>query len=212
MVDHYFSPIQHIPLKKSIIFSTARGVEISLVVSGGVFSKSKVDPGSILLINKARIDQGWRVLDLGCGYGPVGIAIAKAVPSVKVLLSDINERAVALAKENIKKNRLDNAEARVSDGFANIPELFNTILLNPPQTAGRNLCITLIRDSFQHLEGGGIFQMVARHKKGGGTLAKIMKENFGTVETMARKAGYHVYVSKKICFKPCIKPPQPLPL
>lgn len=197
MTDHYFSKEQVSKPKLKLLTLQGRGVKGEFVVSSGVFSRSRLDSGSWLLVENAIIQPAWKVLDLGCGYGPVGILLAKAFPNADFLLSDVNLRAVELAAQNIKKNNLQNATARPSDGFESIPELFDAVLLNPPQTAGRNVCIRLIRESCCHLGTGGLFQMVARHNKGGQTLSKMMKETFGNLTTIARKGGYHVYVSEK---------------
>jgi 16S rRNA (guanine1207-N2)-methyltransferase len=107
---------------------------------------------------------------------------------------DINT-AVFLARKNIELNKV-NAEARESDIFSSIPEKFDTILLNPPQSAGKELCFRMIEESRQHLKKNGLLQLVARPRKGGRTLAEKMKEVFGNVEVIAKGAGFSVYVSK----------------
>jgi 16S rRNA (guanine1207-N2)-methyltransferase len=161
-----------------------------------VFSKSRIDKGSMLLANTAMIKDGWKVLDFGCGYGVIGIAIAKAFPSCKVILSDINDRAIMLAKRNIELNKIKNAQAIQSDMFEKIPEKFNTILLNPPQSAGKDICMKMIEESKTHLLAGGLFQMVARHNIGGRELEKHMLRVYGNVNELAKKSGYRIYVSE----------------
>jgi 16S rRNA (guanine1207-N2)-methyltransferase len=151
----------------------------------------------MLLVKSAIIEDKCKVLDLGCGYGAVGIALAKAYPSAKVLLSDINKRAVMLAKKNIELNGLKNAHAIRSDLFKNISEKFNAILLNPPQSAGKELCLKMIEQSAEHLEKGGTFQLVCRHNIGGAQLEKKMLEVFGNVQELAKKSGYRIYISEK---------------
>jgi len=113
-----------------------------------------------------------------------------------VLLTDINERAIYLAKKNILLNGVK-ADARASDLFSGIPEKFDTILLNPPQSAGKKLCFQMIEKSKEHLNKEGLLQLVARPRKGGKTLAGKMKEVFGNVEVIAKGAGFSVYASKK---------------
>ncbi|MEK6961542.1 MAG: methyltransferase [Nanoarchaeota archaeon] len=197
MVDHYFTSKPSSQDDQQIVIADIRGVHVELVTSSGVFSKSQVDEGSALLIESAVVRPGSDVLDLGCGYGPVGIILAKAFPDSRFTLSDVNERAVDLAKINIRRDRIKNAKAIVSDGFKAIEGSFDAILLNPPQTAGRDLCISLFEGSFYHLKPGGALQIVARHNKGGSTLAKEMERIFGNVKTISRKSGYHVYLSEK---------------
>ena len=197
-MTHYYSKVQKSPLNLTQFSAVMRGNNLEFYSGSGVFCKDKVDKGTMLLVNKAIIEDNWKVLDLGCGYGPVGIAIAKSNPSVKVLMSDINKRAVMLAKKNIELNGLKNARAIKSDLFQNIPEKFNAILLNPPQSAGKELCLKMIELSKEHLEKGGTFQMVARHNIGGSVLEKTMLEVFGNVQELAKKSGYRVYISEKV--------------
>jgi len=191
---HYYSKKQESPLNLKKISAVLRGKKLEFYTGSGVFSKDKIDDGSYILIQNAIIRKGWKVLDFGCGYGPVGIAIAKS-ENADVLLADVNERAVHLAEKNIELNKI-NAEARISDLFSNIPEKFDTILLNPPQSAGKQLCFRMIEESKNHLNKNGLLQLVARPKKGGKKLAEKMKEVFGNVEVIAKGAGYSVYVSK----------------
>lgn len=195
-MPHYYDKSQKSPLNKMEISEIIRKNSLGFFTGSGVFSKSQVDKGSLFLANKAIIEDGWKVLDLGCGYGPVGIAIAKSNSSVNVLMSDINKRAVMLAKENIGLNCLENARAVSSDIFSRISEKFNTILLNPPQSAGKELCIKMIEQSKEHLEKNGLFQLVARHNIGGGELEKVMLRVFGNVQEIAKKSGYRIYVSE----------------
>jgi 16S rRNA G1207 methylase RsmC len=195
-MSHYYEKKQTSPLNLQKISALILGNNIELYTGSGVFSKSGVDRGSILLANKAIIQDKWKVLDFGCGYGAIGIAVAKAYPSAKVLLSDINKRAVGLAKKNIGLNSVKNASAIQSDLFEKINEKFNTILLNPPQSAGKELCIKMIEQSKEHLEKNGLFQMVARHNIGGRELEKNIIRIFGNVKEIAKKSGFRIYVSE----------------
>lgn len=196
MVEHYFSEKQTSEFKTQEIEAVLRGKRLCFKTGSGVFSIKKVDKGSELLINAALIEKEWSVLDLGCGYGPVGIAVKKAEPSVDVVFTDVNRRAVLLTKDNLRLNKIKGSVLQ-GDGFAKITGEFDTVLFNPPQTAGKDLCFQLIEQSLDHLKQGGLLQIVARHKKGGISLSKKMEEVFGNVEVVAKKSGYRIYVSKK---------------
>ncbi len=193
-MTHYYSAKQESPLRLKMISSVLRGKEIEFYTGSGVFSKDKIDDGSYVLIENAIIKKNWKILDLGCGYGAVGISIAKS-ENADVVLADVNERAVHLAEKNIEHNKV-NASVRTSDLFSSIPEKFDTILLNPPQSAGKQLCFRMIEESKEHLNKNGLLQLVARPKKGGRTLSEKMKEVFGNVEVIAKKHGFSLYVSK----------------
>jgi len=170
--------------------------KFQFVTASGVFGKKRFDTGSEILVDNAFV--GRKVLDLGCGYGPVGIILAERNPDSSFLLADINSRAVALAKKNILLNNIRNAEARQSDGFEKIKEKFDTILLNPPQSAGKRVCEKLIYDSREHLFKKGTLQVVVRRNKGGKIIEGIMRKAFGNIDVLAKKSGYWVYISKNL--------------
>ena len=97
---------------------------------------------------------------------------------------------------NIKQNNIQNIKTKQSDLYDNIPEKFDTIITNPPQSAGKQVCFEIIKQAKLHLKKGGLLQLVARHNKGGKELEKKMKEVFNNVKDIAKKSGYRIYVSK----------------
>jgi len=144
------------------------------------------------------IKDGWRILDLGCGYGVLGILAAKLAPHGLVYMVDINKQAVRLAKLNAKLNNVKNVKILWGNLYKPVKnETFNTIISNPPQAAGLDTLKVIIRDSLKHLDKGGLLQIVAKHRKGGARLHALMKKYFGNVKVLARKAGYRVYISEK---------------
>lgn len=196
MVEHYYTQNPKSPIKPSIVKSTLRGNELTFHTSGGVFSRRKIDLGSELLINKCLIENGDKVLDLGCGYGPVGISIKKAFPECKITLSDVNKRAVKFTKINALENNVKVyvVHGDIYEGVKN--EKFDVILVNPPQTAGKDLCNQMIIKAKEHLKKNGNIQLVARHQKGGKEFEKIMQETYKNVLTIAKKSGFRIYLSK----------------
>ncbi len=193
--EHYFSRRPASKLKERKIQTFLRKKELIFYTGSSVFSPKKIDLGSKLLIEKSQVKESDAVLDLGCGYGAVGITIAKTFPKTKVIMSDVNERAVMFAKKNIKENKVK-AKAIKSDCFDKIQEKFDVILLNPPQTAGKKLCFKMIEEAKKHLNKEGSLQLVARHQKGGKSLQKKMEEVFGNVKAIAKKSGYRIYFSQ----------------
>ncbi len=196
MTEHYYSEKQTSKLRIKKINTNLRKNNLKFYTASGVFSIGKIDKGTKLLIEKSIIKPNYKILDLGCGYGPIGISIAKAFPSTQILMTDINQRAIKLAKNNVKLNNITNIEIKQSNLYNNIKEKFNTILTNPPQTAGKETCFKLIEQAKDHLKKDGLLQLVARHNKGGKELEKKMKEIFGNVKDIAKQAGYRVYVSR----------------
>lgn len=193
-MEHYFSETQSSnPILKKINIQL-KNLYIELYSSRGIFSKNRIDRGTKLMIENAKIKGS--VLDLGCGFGVVGICIKKLYPKSKVTLTDINERAIELANINAKELNLDINVVK-SNIFENMNEKFAVILLNPPQSAGKEICFKMIKESFSHLNKSGFFELVARHNKGGRTYSKYMQEIFGNVKDIAKGGGYRVYLSKK---------------
>ncbi len=191
---HYFSAKQTSFFKQKTIKAGLRGKEFGFTTASGTFSLSKVDLGSELLADRCIIQDDWGVLDLGCGYGPIGIAVA-ATTKAKVTMTDVNERAVKLTAMNAKSNGVI-VEIVSGDLYKPVKDRkFDTILVNPPYAAGRKLCFQIIEEAKDHLKKGGLLQLVARHQKGGKTLETHMKEIFGNVKDIAKGAGYRVYVS-----------------
>lgn len=194
-MEHYYtrnptSPLKFFNLKKKI-----RGHEIILNTSTGVFSPKKIDCATRLLAESMIVNKGEEFLDLGSGYGVIGIIAAKE--GANASMSEINLRALMLIKKNIKENKIK-AKIIDSSGFESIEENFDNICLNPPISAGMKLCQELIKDSFNHLNKNGMLQIVARHNKGGSRLMAYMEQIFKNCEITAKKGGFKVYASKKV--------------
>lgn len=196
MTEHYYTERPTSRIQEHTFITNIIGNQLTFTVSTGIFSANHIDTGTRILIENAQIKENWKILDLGCGYGPVGIALAKANPYLQIVMSDINSRAVKLARENANQNKVETQQI-TSDGFTHLTEQFDTILLNPPQTAGKKVCEKLITESKEHLFQGGLLQIVARHNKGGAQLEKHMRSVFGNVKQIAKQSGFRVYVSKK---------------
>jgi 16S rRNA (guanine1207-N2)-methyltransferase len=192
-MGHYFSEKQDSELKIKKVNVIIRNKEYEFFTANGVFSSERVDLGTRVLGNYMFIKENDRVLDLGCGIGVIG-KIAKELTQKEVVLVDVNERALMLAKMNLKG--LNNIVIKKSDVFGALQgEKFDVILLNPPQSAGRKLCLRMIAESLEHLNKGGSLQLVARHNIGGSYFENYLKEVFGNVSTLAKKGGFRVYKS-----------------
>ncbi|MBI2656611.1 class I SAM-dependent methyltransferase [Candidatus Woesearchaeota archaeon] len=193
-MEHYYSEQQKSLLSIKKIRQKIKGQEFEFYTASGIFSKERIDKGTLILAESMIIAKNQKVLDIGCGIGILGIIAAK-LSSANIVMSDINKRAVMLAKMNCK---LNNAKAQVYQGnlYEKIKdEDFDAILSNPPQTAGKEICFKLIEQSKNYLKNKGSLQLVARHNKGGKTLSGKMQEVFGNVKIIAKKAGYWVYMS-----------------
>lgn len=196
--NHYFSAHPTSNTKFGMIHTYLRGRYFKFLTASGVFSKKRVDLGTRLLIESMVLAQKGYVLDVGCGYGAVGIAAATFNPDLHVIMVDVNERAVWLTKQNIETNRISNAEVR--RGYLYEPvknSVFNCILSNPPVSAGMETVKAIIIKAPKHMAKKAFFQMVVRSKIGRKRLHMLLEETFGNVEILARKSGYRIFISEK---------------
>jgi 16S rRNA (guanine1207-N2)-methyltransferase len=197
MTEHYFSAKPKSIFREETFKTGILGQQFLIHTAPSIFSSRRVDFGTRLLIEKAVVQKNAEVLDLGCGYGIVGIAIKKKQPDIRMTMSDINERAVILARKNCRVNSIE-CEINLSDIFDGMPgREFDAILTNPPFSAGKKICEQFIAQSHSHLTKGGSLQLVAPHNKGGSSLKKMMEERFGNVKSIAKRGGYQVYLSIK---------------
>jgi 16S rRNA (guanine1207-N2)-methyltransferase len=197
--EHYFAEKPKTKSRVKRIRVVLRGREFIFETDRSVFAKDYVDMGTKRLIEKVQLPEEGEVLDWGCGYGAIGIAIAATCPKLKVWMIDINERAVALARRNAKLNRVKNVIILKSNGFSAIPTglRFDVIVTNPPIHAGKQVLVQLIRDAFKWLKVGGSFWFVARTQHGAKTLQRITEENFGNAECVDIHGGYRVIAAAK---------------
>jgi len=196
--NHYFSPKPSVKPNYGLIRVNLRDRHFEFLTASGVFSKKRIDLGTRLLIESMVLPKKGNVLDLGCGYGAVGIVAAVLNPNSCVFLVDINERAIRLAGENARRNRVDNVVLRGGFLYEPVKDMeFDAILSNPPVSAGLKVVLPIIEQAPVHLADGGSLQMVARWNVGGKHLSGVMEEAFGNVEVLARQSGYRVLLSKK---------------
>lgn len=196
--NHYFSKKPTTKPRYGLIQVHLRERFFEFLTASGVFSKKRIDLGTKLLIESMVLPDSGKVLDLGCGYGAVGIVAADLHPNLYVFMVDVNERAVRLARENAKKNRVDNVVFRCGYLYESVIDVqFDVILSNPPMSAGLKVVLPIIQRAPLHLATGGSFQMVVRSKIGGKRLFRVMEETFGNAHVLAIESGYRVLSSKK---------------
>jgi len=198
MGDHYFSQRPSARGPARVFSVTLRGEALRIMTMPGVFSRRQVDPGTRLLIEHMEVRPADEFLDLGCGYGVVGLVAARLASRGRVVMVDINERALALARANIEANGLANAEALAGDGFAPVAgRVFDVIALNPPVRAGTSVVHRLIEGAVEHLRPGGRFYLVGRTRQGAVRLSEKMRQSFGNAEEIAKGGGYRLYLSRR---------------
>ncbi len=169
-----------------------KDIDFEFETIGGVFSAREVDPGTKLLAESLEV-KGRSLLDLGCGYGVIGITAAKSNPEIQVTMSDDSLRATKLAKRNIELNRIKNTKVVLSDGFSEINERFDVIISNPPLGMGNELVEELINDSVDHLDPDGEIWIVTQNRFKP-FLQRLFEKYHGSFEIVAR--GKEHFVAK----------------
>lgn len=195
--EHYYTKNPTSELTTKILnLKLKNDHEYSFEAPSGVYGKKRVDRATIALIENMEMD-GRKILDIGCGYGVIGITIKKEYPTTEVYMSDINKRAVDYAGKNAKDN---NADIEVRHGYLFEPweeEKFDMIVSNPPIVAGKEIWMELVEQAKDHLNENGTIQLVAFHNKGGKRIMEYMKEIFGNSKVIAKDGGARVYKSVK---------------
>jgi 16S rRNA (guanine1207-N2)-methyltransferase len=197
-MEHYFTANPKSKPRYGLIRTYLREKPFEFLTASGVFSRRRVDAGTRLLIESMLLPRSGCALDVGCGYGAIGIAAAAFNPRLHVILVDVNSRAVWLARKNVEKNLVNNAEVRRGRLYAPVKDLtFDCVLSNPPVSAGLEIVKAMIVEAPKRMACGGVFEMVVKSKVGSKRLRTVFEEAFGNVEVLARESGYRVLMSRK---------------
>jgi 16S rRNA (guanine1207-N2)-methyltransferase len=195
--DHYFSSQPQCDDRFGIIKTQLRNRTFQFLTSSSVFSKKRIDLGTRVLIEAMALPFTGSVLDIGCGYGVVGIAAAASNPKLQITMTDVNMRAVRLAKKNIATNRVRNAQVLYGYLYEPVEVMrFECILSNPPVSAGMDVVKAIIEGAPKVLVPGGSFQMVIRSKIGAKSLPEAFCLAFGNCEILSRESGFRVLMGK----------------
>lgn len=196
---HYYDLDPSLRSKERVIEFEIKGTKVTLFTDNGVFSKSKLDEGSrIMLDTLLPLYLTGNILDIGAGYGPIGLTIAISSNTASVTLADINPRAVALCMKNAEFLGLSQRVTCLqSDVFSSIEGPFDSIVCNPPIRAGKKVTYAIYEGAYQHLTYGGTFYFVIRKAQGASSASQYVKEVFGNITLLARHKGYHIYKAEK---------------
>ena len=197
MTDHYFTNSPQSEENRKNISFRFLALEETFVSDDGVFSKNTLDYGSrVLLETLLKQSVGGRVLDLGCGIGCIGILLKKSFPAISLTMSDINERAVALAKENSARYHQDNRVV-VSDGFAYLTDEFDMVVTNPPIRTGKKVIYELFHQAHDHLAATGKLVLVMRRDQGAESAIRYLNTLFSEVKVLEKAKGYWVICASR---------------
>ena len=191
MTEHYYTQTPGAAHDEKQVIFEVLGLRLQCTTDAGVFSRDGLDMGTRILLEALPPLSG-RILDLGCGWGPVGTALGRKYPDAQILLSDVNERAVELAGRNLRSNGVTNAAVVRGDGYEAVEGRFDAIVLNPPIRAGKGVIYALFEGARAHLSDGGALYIVIRKQQGAESAEKYLRTLYGSVERICREKGYWV--------------------
>lgn len=194
MSEHYFSNKPQSKSMPQVWNYHLRDIPYTFTTDVGVFSRKEVDFGSVLLIEQfEEPNVEGSILDLGCGYGPIGISIADRYKNRNVVMVDVNERAIMLAKQNAILNEIQQVEIMQSNIFSAIKgRKFASVVTNPPIRAGKKIVHKMFEESQESLVDNGELWVVIQKKQGAPSAKKKLESLFGRVDTVAKSKGYYI--------------------
>ena len=197
MNDHYYTRVPQSESKPVDCAFAYRGLNLTFRTDAGVFSKGEVDTGTRLLLEALPEDMHGDILDLGCGWGVIGISIAKKWPETNVTMADVNLRALDLSRENAKRNRAE-VICTESDGMAALEgRTFDAVVTNPPIRAGKQVIYKMFADAANSLKPGGALYLVIRKQQGAESCVKYLQTIYASVEKLDKSGGFWVIRAMK---------------
>ena len=195
-MNHYFTNNENLKSKIEKVEVVINSVSYFFYTDNGVFSKGKLDYGAELLLKtfKDSFPQDKKILDIGCGCGPIGIYLSKL--GFNVTMSDINKRALHLTKKALKEQNID-ANVIESDSYNNVADTYDYVISNPPIKAGKKVLYEIVGGASNYLNKDGKLLVVIRKDKGALSLIKDMKNIYNKVEIIEKKKGYYIIIFEK---------------
>lgn len=192
MPDHYYTQTPASAHKPGQVDFLWRGARLVFETDSGVFSRTEIDKGTEILLNALPEELSGSLLDMGCGYGAIGVTLGKRYPGLSVTMSDVNDRAVELSRRNAQRSGVQ-ARVMQSNGYGAIPfQRYDWILQNPPIRAGKSVIYAMFAEGGRRLEPRGELWLVIRKQQGAESAVRYLKTLFGQVEAVTKKGGYWV--------------------
>jgi 16S rRNA G1207 methylase RsmC len=190
--DHYFSADPAAPFKRAPVRADVWGHVLELTSGSGVFAHGRLDIGTSVLFRETEPPAGGRVLDLGCGYGVIGLAICVAVPDTKVTAVDVNRRAVLLANQNAEALGVSDRFAAATPEEVPTGEAYDEIWSNPPIRIGKAALHELLLTWLPRLAPGGRAVMVVGKNLGADSLQRWLEEQGYPTGRLASAKGFRI--------------------
>ncbi|TKD67172.1 class I SAM-dependent methyltransferase [Pseudalkalibacillus hwajinpoensis] len=199
MGEHYYTKNPSVKSDRIRIAEELRGRRFQFTTDSGVFSKKEVDFGSKLLIDTFEEPEiEGDIVDVGCGYGPIGISLASEFSNRRFYLLDVNERATELAMNNAIKSSVNNVTVMESDQLSAVKDkTFASVITNPPIRAGKQVVHGILEEAHEVLKKDGTLWVVIQKKQGAPSAINKLEEMFKHVETVVKKKGYYILKAVK---------------
>jgi 16S rRNA (guanine1207-N2)-methyltransferase len=194
--DHYFSADPAVPFTREPVRARVWGHDLALTSGSGVFAKGRLDIGTAVLFRETEPPASGRVLDLGCGYGVIGLAVALASPATSVTGVDVNERAVLLAGENAARLGVDDRYAAMTPDRVPDDATYDEIWSNPPIRIGKQALHDLLLTWFSRLVPGGRAVLVVGKNLGADSLQVWLTSQGWPTSRLASAKGFRVLQSR----------------
>ena len=198
MDEHYFTADPSVAFKRAPVHASVWGQELDLVSGSGVFAQGRVDIGTAILFRETEPPAPGRILDLGCGYGLIGLAAAAAVPGADVTAVDVNERAVLLANENAASLGVADRFRAVTPDAVGADATYDEIWSNPPIRIGKEALHELLLTWLPRLAPGGRAVMVVGKNLGADSLQRWLGEQGYPTVRLASAKGFRVLETRRL--------------
>ncbi len=191
-MSHYYKNDENLAHQEIKIRFDYQGLCLKFQSDLGVFSKDKIDEGSKTLLDYlVKLDLKGKLLDVGCGYGLLGVTLGKLVSDLQITMVDVNLRAIELSKLNAVTNQV-NVEVKLSDGYQEIKDNYDLIISNPPIRAGKAVVTRILVEAFDHLMVDGQLIVVIRKSHGAMSALKQLQTTFSNGEIVKKNKGYYI--------------------
>lgn len=195
-MSQYFENDDNLKSKKRYLYLYINDKNIPFLSDSGVFSNNQIDYGSFVflreLLKEKKVN---KILDMGCGYGALGITLKVFDMASHIDMFDINSKAISLCEYNIKNNNLDNITCMQSDGFLNVNDKYDMIVINPPIRAGKKVIYKMFDDSINYLNNDGALYIVIKKSLGAPSAINKLKTIYKNVVVLNIEKGYYIIKS-----------------
>ena len=189
-MSHYFENDETIKSKERIIHVKINNTELQFISDNGVFSKKGLDFGTRCLLENIDLNNlKGNILDFGCGYGPIGIYLAKTL-NINIDMLDVNLRAIALARKNANLNKV-NVNIFESNIYENVIKKYDFIITNPPIRVGKKILYEILFNAKDYLNKNGELWLVINKNQGAKSLIKDLEQKY-TVRVVSKSKGFYI--------------------